>query len=86
MKIKNLLKYCRMLIFQYACNLQNSLVIWAICVDIFALYRQSEQMWVEYTCGKEVVEFMGGRRFLVDTSSDPHPLCIVRVLEVEGRS
>jgi hypothetical protein len=40
----------------------------------------------EFTCGKKVVEFMGVRRFLVDTSSDPHPLCIVRVLEVEGRS
>ncbi len=52
----DLLKYFILLIFQDACNLQNSLV------------------------------FMGGRRFLVDASSDPHPLCIVRVLEVEGRS
>ncbi len=86
MKIKNLLKYFWMLIFQYACNLQNSLVTWVTCVDIFSLYRQSEQMRLEFTCRKKVVEFMGGRRFFMDTSSDPHPLCIVRVLEVEGRS
>jgi hypothetical protein len=43
-------------------------------------------MRLEFTCRKKVVEFMGGRRFFMDTSSDPHPLCIVRVLEVEGRS